>query len=105
MCIRDSSGGGKHRSGSENEVWSYGEEVLEICTKYLQLRERLRPYVTELMQEAHEKGTPIKMCIRDSSKAFTQYEFSQGSTIAMILFACLFLVGLFYLRLLSKEDD
>ena len=39
------------------------------------------------------------------SKAFTQYEFSQGSTIAMILFACLFLVGLFYLRLLSKEDD
>ena len=39
------------------------------------------------------------------SKAFTQYEFSQGSTIAMILFACLFLVGLFYIRLLSKEDD
>ena len=39
------------------------------------------------------------------SKAFTQYEFSQGSAIAMVLFVCLFLVGLFYLRLLSKEDD
>lgn len=39
------------------------------------------------------------------SKAFTQYEFSQGSAIAMILFVCLFLVGMFYLKLLSKEDD
>lgn len=39
------------------------------------------------------------------SKAFTQYEFSQGSAIAMTLFVCLFLVGIFYLRLLSKEDD
>lgn len=39
------------------------------------------------------------------SKAFTQYEFSQGSAIAMVLFACLFLVGIFYLKLLSKEDD
>ena len=38
------------------------------------------------------------------SKAFTQYEFSQGSAIAMVLFACLFLVGIFYLKLLSKED-
>ena len=36
------------------------------------------------------------------SKAFTQYEFSQGSAIAMVLFACLFQVGIFYLKLLSK---
>lgn len=53
------SGGGKHRSGSPNEVWTYGDEVLRICTKYLQLREKIRPYVTELMKEAHEKGTPV----------------------------------------------
>ena len=39
------------------------------------------------------------------SEAFTQYEFSKGSAIAMELFVCLFLVGLFYLKLLSKEDD
>ena len=39
------------------------------------------------------------------SKAFTQFEFSQGAAIAMVLFACLFLVGIFYLKLLSKEDD
>lgn len=39
------------------------------------------------------------------SEAFTQYEFSKGLAIAMVLFVCLFLVGLFYLKLLSKEDD
>ena len=36
--------------------------------------------------------------------SFTQFKFSQGSAVAMVLFACLFVVGLFYLRLLSKED-
>jgi multiple sugar transport system permease protein len=37
--------------------------------------------------------------------SFTQYEFSKGAAVAMVLFACLFVVGLFYLRLLSKEED
>lgn len=37
--------------------------------------------------------------------SFKQYEFSLGSAAAIILFACLFIVGLFYLRLISKEDD
>ena len=37
--------------------------------------------------------------------SFKQYEFSLGSATAVILFACLFVVGLFYLRLISKEDD
>lgn len=37
--------------------------------------------------------------------SFTQFEFSQGSAVAMVLFACLFVVGLLYLRLLAKEDD
>lgn len=52
------TGGGKHNSGAENEVWSYGEEVYKICEKYLHLRERMRPYVRQIMEEAHEKGTP-----------------------------------------------
>ena len=38
-------------------------------------------------------------------RSFTQFEFSEGSAIAMVLFACLFVIGLFYLRLLAKEDD
>ncbi|CAG8956728.1 hypothetical protein HYFRA_00012272 [Hymenoscyphus fraxineus] len=46
-------------SGGHNEVWSYGEEVLKICTKYIELREQMRDYTRGLMKEAHEKGTPI----------------------------------------------
>ncbi|MEF2953515.1 MAG: glycoside hydrolase family 31 protein [Blautia sp.] len=53
------TGGGKHISGAENEVWSYGDEVYEICKKYMNLREKMRPYVRKLMKAAHEKGTPI----------------------------------------------
>ena len=52
-------GGGRMPSGGPNEVWSYGETVYEMCAKYLFLRERLRPYITRLMEEAHEKGTPV----------------------------------------------
>ena len=37
--------------------------------------------------------------------SFTQYEFSLGSTTAMVLFCCLFVIGLFYLRMISREDD
>ncbi len=45
-------------SGAENEVWTYGEEVYEICKKYMFLREKMRPYILEVMKEAHEKGAP-----------------------------------------------
>ena len=53
------TGGGKQISGAENEIWSYGEEVYEICKKYIGLRERMRDYTRSLMQAAHEKGTPV----------------------------------------------
>lgn len=46
-------------SGSNNEIWSYGEDVYEICKKYIGFREQLRPYTRGLMKEAHEKGTPV----------------------------------------------
>ncbi|MRS02060.1 family 31 glucosidase, partial [bacterium] len=52
-------GGGKMISGGPNEVWSYGEEVFEICKKYMFLRERLKPYIKELMHVAHKNGTPV----------------------------------------------
>jgi alpha-D-xyloside xylohydrolase len=53
------SGGATCLSGADNEVWSFGETVYEICKKYLNLRETLKPYITKLMLEAHEKGTPV----------------------------------------------
>ena len=46
-------------SGGPNEVWSYGEEAYGILTKYLLLRERLRPYLRLLMKEANQRGTPV----------------------------------------------
>jgi len=52
-------GGGAQESGADNEVWSFGEKVYEIAKKYMKIREQIRPYVTKLMEEAHEKGTPV----------------------------------------------
>ncbi len=53
------TGGATCISGAPNEVWSYSEEVYEICKKYLELRELMKPYIASLMEEAHEKGTPV----------------------------------------------
>ena len=53
------TGGATCVSGAPNEVWSYTPEVLEILTKYLHIRENMRPYITKAMSEAHEKGTPV----------------------------------------------
>lgn len=66
------TGGATCLSGADNEVWSYGEEVYEICKKYLNIREKLRPYTRELMKEAHEKGTPVMRTLF--------YEFPEDST-------------------------
>ena len=37
--------------------------------------------------------------------SFKKFEFSQGSAAAIVLFLCLLVVGIFYLRLISKEED
>lgn len=38
------------------------------------------------------------------NQSFTQYDFSKGAAAAVVLFICLFVTGLFYLRLATKED-
>jgi alpha-D-xyloside xylohydrolase len=53
-----SHGGGMCASGAANEVWSYGDEAYNIFKAYMLVRERLRPYIADLMMEAHKKGTP-----------------------------------------------
>lgn len=50
---------GPDMTGGPNEVWSYGEEAGAILEKYLRLRERLKPYVLDVMREAHEEGLPV----------------------------------------------
>jgi len=52
-------GGSECRSGADNEPWSFGEENYPILVKYLRLRERLKPYIAEIMDEASRKGTPV----------------------------------------------
>lgn len=53
------TGGAYCCSGGNNEVYAYGERVYEICKKYMDYRVKLKPYITEIMQEAHTKGTPV----------------------------------------------
>ncbi|MFZ7942554.1 TIM-barrel domain-containing protein [Neobacillus sp. 19] len=52
-------GGGQAASGAPNEIWSYGEENERIFTNFIQIREALKPYLKQLMKEAHELGRPI----------------------------------------------
>lgn len=66
------TGGAACCSGAANEVWSYGEEVYEICRKYMNIREQMREYTRGLMQEAHEKGTPVMRTLF--------YEFPEDAT-------------------------
>lgn len=46
-------------TGSPNEIYTYGEDNYKIMKSYILMRERLKPYIKECMEEAHEKGTPI----------------------------------------------
>lgn len=46
-------------TGKPNEVWSYGEDVYKIMTHYLEIREKLRPYIMKHMKRASLDGTPM----------------------------------------------
>ena len=88
------TGGADCLSGADNEVWSYGDEVLAICTKYMLLRERMKPYITERMREAHERGTPVMRPLfydhPDDPEAWTiedQYLFGPDLLIAPVTHA------------------
>ncbi|MDL2234045.1 glycoside hydrolase family 31 protein [Ruminococcaceae bacterium OttesenSCG-928-L11] len=53
------SGGGVCVSGAANEIWSYGDEAYAICKEYIDIRQRIQPYIKQLMEAAHETGTPV----------------------------------------------
>lgn len=46
-------------SAAPNEIWSYGPELYEHFRFYLNLRERLRPYIMAQMALASERGLPL----------------------------------------------
>jgi len=62
-------------SGGPNEVWSYGEQAYGILAAHLRLRERLRPYVSELSEAAHRTGAtpmrPLFFDFPDDERAWT----------------------------------
>ena len=53
------SGGGSMPTGAPNEIWSFGEEAESIMSKYIEIREILKDYLSETMNDAHEKGYPV----------------------------------------------
>lgn len=87
------TGGAECRSGADNEIWSFGEDTYTIFKSYLKLREDLKPYITRLMQAAHEKGTPVMRPLfydfpKDSLawEIETQYMFGPDVLVAPILY-------------------
>ena len=49
----------KEPSGDPNEIWSFGEENLEILKNLILTREKLRPYIQSQADIASEKGYPL----------------------------------------------
>lgn len=41
------------------EPWAFGEEIEDICRKYIRLRYQLMPYLYTLFYSAHKTGMPI----------------------------------------------
>ena len=87
-------GGAACVSGADNEVWSFGEEAYEICRMYLQLRNRMKPYIAELMEAAHRKGTPVMRPLfydfpedQQSWEVEDEYLFGPDVLVAPILYA------------------
>lgn len=46
-------------TSGDNQVWSYGEDVYEIMCWYLQLRERMKPYLAKIMKSIEISGLPV----------------------------------------------
>lgn len=46
-------------SGAANELWSFGEDVYRVLSRYVHLREDLRDYTRAVMRVAHEEGQPV----------------------------------------------
>ncbi len=48
-----------HYGSSDQEPWSFGEEIEQISGKFIRLRYRMLPHLYSLMWQAHQTGAPI----------------------------------------------
>ncbi len=46
-------------SGQPNEIWSFGKQSEKIMTKYIKIRNEMKPYTKQLYEQAHNYGDPI----------------------------------------------
>lgn len=57
--IVNQAGEEREWTGAGNEVWSFGADNEAILVRYIRFRERMRPYLRQIMQAAHETGDPV----------------------------------------------
>ncbi|MFD6092987.1 NPCBM/NEW2 domain-containing protein [Oerskovia sp. NPDC060338] len=60
----------------DKRPWLYGDEATEINRKYLQLRQKLMPYIYTLAAGSHESGTPM---MRSLALEYPQDPMSYGA--------------------------
>jgi len=80
-------------TGSDNELWSFGNDVYAILKDLVFLRERLRPYIMEQMKVAHQTGVPVMRPLffdfQDDETCYRiedQFMFGPDILVAPILF-------------------
>jgi alpha-D-xyloside xylohydrolase len=73
-------------TGRDNEVWSFGDDVYALLKDLLFLRERLRPYIMEQMQVAHQTGIPVMRPLFFDFQGDEQFMFGPDILVAPVLF-------------------
>lgn len=86
-------GGGFSPTGQPNELWSYGEEAYTIMKKYLDIRLSMKDYISKIMDEASDNGSPVIRTMfyefPDDSKCWDikdQYMFGDKYLVAPVLY-------------------
>lgn len=78
-------------TGGDNEVWSYGPDVMEAARRLLALREALRPYIASAMRRYHEDGIPPMRAVAfdfphdPAADAPDQYLFGDALLVAPVV--------------------
>ena len=58
-AVAAADGSARCFTGAGNELWSYGQEVYETLRTYLRVREALRPYLRQILDDASARGVPL----------------------------------------------
>ena len=86
-------GGGFCHTGLPNELWSFGEDVFEVLSRYAALRVKMKPYLKQIMREASENGSPVMRAMfyefPEDARCWTadeQYMFGPKYLVAPVLY-------------------